>query len=575
MNFPRLAALGRCFALAVLCPVAWANFVEVGKAPPPSTYPFAADPTARPKPADYDFSPVAEPVVRLLQSGDVAEFVKTMAPSVDDMGSLLSTKRETMGTEEDPLGPELEKSLERGRRKLEANARRLLAKAAELKVDFSGMRLRGTVVAPEALSGRGFGGFMGEREYLVCAETLLIRVTAEPLSGGASTGASPREYTLALDEVIKFPTGWRCDNGVRWFSFPEGVADENTQAEMRVLHIAAKLGARLSGAEDPALIKLGEDLARFIRERDLARYDAEVGMNVDALWEMARRQSPRLPPREAVEPRWKAHLTEVNAPARQVIARLERFGVDLGQAEIEVQAVTFDRLYARYGSGMADGLEGKQLRVVLAVRSEGKSLTGRPLGGQYVLAAEEATRVGGRWVISENLHWEKLPEGVADEAAAAALAFEDHVARHGTLPVGTPAPDIEFVGIHDGQKGRFADLRGKVVILDFWSTTCGPCQEPLAKMQKYREENPGWGDRVAIVTLSIDDTLPMARAHLEKRGWTTTLNLWAGEGGWKSGPAKAFRVTAIPTCYVIDAQGKVAAADHFLDAPEVVNRLLK
>ena len=43
-------------------------------------------------------------------------------------------------------------------------------------------------------------------------------------------------------------------------------------------------------------------------------------------------------------------------------------------------------------------------------------------------------------------------------------------------------------------------------------------------MQKYREANPAWQDRVAVMTLSIDDTLEEARNHMTKRGWTNTFN---------------------------------------------------
>ena len=67
---------------------------------------------------------------------------------------------------------------------------------------------------------------------------------------------------------------------------------------------------------------------------------------------------------------------------------------------------------------------------------------------------------------------------------------------------------------------------------------------------------------MAIVPLSIDDTLDIVRQHVNKRQWTNTLNAWAGEGGWNSAPAKAFRVSGVPTTYLIDPQGKIATAGH-------------
>jgi hypothetical protein len=67
-----------------------------------------------------------------------------------------------------------------------------------------------------------------------------------------------------------------------------------------------------------------------------------------------------------------------------------------------------------------------------------------------------------------------------------------------------------------------------------------------------RQTHPSWQNRVAIVPLSIDDTLKIVRDHVDKRGWTNTFNVWAEDGGWHSKPATAFRVHVVPTTYIID-----------------------
>jgi hypothetical protein len=53
--------------------------------------------------------------------------------------------------------------------------------------------------------------------------------------------------------------------------------------------------------------------------------------------------------------------------------------------------------------------------------------------------------------------------------------------------------------------------------------------------------------------------------------------VWAGPGAWESKPARAFRVTGIPTCYVIDPAGLITEAGHpgLLDVPQIVDGVLK
>jgi len=60
------------------------------------------------------------------------------------------------------------------------------------------------------------------------------------------------------------------------------------------------------------------------------------------------------------------------------------------------------------------------------------------------------------------------------------------------------------------------------------------------------------------VPISIDDTMKVLRTHLDKRGWTNTFNVWAGDGGWHCAPAKIFRVRGVPTTYIIDQQGRIS-----------------
>jgi len=130
--------------------------------------------------------------------------------------------------------------------------------------------------------------------------------------------------------------------------------------------------------------------------------------------------------------------------------------------------------------------------------------------------------------------------------------------------VGQPAPDFT-VTTFEGKTIASKDLRGQVVILNFWATWCGPCRRELPLLDTYQKIQKRFG--LSVVAVTTENSV--AAYKLEPLQKLLAMRLARGFRGPAYGDPEA-----VPTNYVIDRAGVIRYANAGAFDVETLNRVV-
>ena len=137
--------------------------------------------------------------------------------------------------------------------------------------------------------------------------------------------------------------------------------------------------------------------------------------------------------------------------------------------------------------------------------------------------------------------------------------------------VGKPFTTSRLVRL-DGTRLKLPDdLRGKVVVIDFWATWCRPCLEAMPEMKRLYAKYKDKG--MEIVGISLDTKRSSLEAYVRKQklGW---IHTFTGKG-WKDPTARKYGVGAIPSVWVVGRDGRVVSDQAKGRLDYVIARSLK
>jgi thiol-disulfide isomerase/thioredoxin len=122
------------------------------------------------------------------------------------------------------------------------------------------------------------------------------------------------------------------------------------------------------------------------------------------------------------------------------------------------------------------------------------------------------------------------------------------------LAVGKTAPDFEELGLDRKTKIKLSDLRGQVVLIDFWASWCGPCRKENPNVVRIYEKYKKDGFTIMSVSLDKDLNKWKKAIEIDRLSWPNHVS---DLGGWQSKVSRLYEVGSVPFTVLIDKKGKI------------------
>ena len=146
------------------------------------------------------------------------------------------------------------------------------------------------------------------------------------------------------------------------------------------------------------------------------------------------------------------------------------------------------------------------------------------------------------------------------------LLLFSSIVTNAQLKIGEVVPEIELPGKADTII-KLSSLTGKVVLIDFWASWCGPCRAENPYVQKLYKKYQASGFEVFAVSLDVNKPLWLKAIRKDKLTYTQVID----SDGWLSKVAEKYYVDAIPTNFLLDKTGKIVAIN--LDGKELADKV--